>query len=53
MDQLKLTMLLDSYGFDTLLEYAGVAPEKALEVLILEGLIDLKDYFNDDGELDE
>jgi hypothetical protein len=53
MDQLKLTMLLDSYGFDKLLENSDVLPEKALEVLILEGLIDLDDYFNVDGELDE
>lgn len=53
MDQLRLEMLVYSYGIDRLLELSGIFPEKALEVLVNEGLIDLNDFFDEDGELNE
>lgn len=50
MDQLKLEMLINSYGIDKLLELSDIVPEKALEVLVNEGLIDLDDFFDENGE---
>jgi hypothetical protein len=50
MDQQKLKMMIDSYGIDKLLELEDISPEKALEVLINEGLIDIENYFNLDED---
>lgn len=53
MDQQKLKLLIDSYGIDKMLEMSDVQPERALEVLIEEGLIDLTDFFYEDGEYND
>ncbi len=52
MDQIKLKMLVDSYGIEKMLELADIQQEKALEVLFNEGLLDINDFFDENGELE-
>ncbi len=52
MDQIKLKMLVDSYGIEKMLELSDIQQEKALEVLFNEGLLDINDFFDENGELE-
>ena len=46
----QVKLLLDSYGLEKLLEIIDVSQERALETLILEGVVDLDEFFHIDGE---
>jgi hypothetical protein len=49
----KITALFENYGLMLLLEQNDISEEFVIKMLVLEGLIDTKDYFNLDAELEE
>lgn len=46
----KISLLIQSFGLDKVLEIADVEPEAALKLLVEEGLVDLEEFFYQDQE---
>lgn len=49
----KITALVENYGLQWLLEENEITDEFVIRYLVDEGLIDPKDYFNTDTEMEE
>lgn len=45
MDE-RLELLCMSYTIDDIIDMAGVKPEHVLKLLIMEGLVNVEDYFD-------
>lgn len=44
----RIKFLIDSYGLELLLEQQDIEQEYVLTLLVEQGIIDLKEYFEDD-----
>ena len=44
-EELRIKMLLNSYGLKYLLEVSDLTDEVVIALLVSEGLLDLEDYF--------
>jgi hypothetical protein len=49
----KIRELVDNYGLTLLLEQNDISERFVIKYLVLEGFIDVDDYFNLDAELAE
>lgn len=48
----QIAALVDNYGLMLLLEMNDITEEKIIRFLVDEGLVDLRDYFNTDAEME-
>lgn len=48
----QIAALVDNYGLMLLLEMNDITEEKIVRFLVDEGLVDLRDYFNTDAEME-